>query len=180
MFEQVVKIWDREYVLPYPSKGIVIVDYDGTLSNGAHRLHLLPTKDLHLTESWSEFNRASKDDTPIMNTIAVVNGLWVSGFTVIILTGRSDEVEADSVEWLKRHGVHYDYMIMRRHDDNRQDTIIKEEVLRAIGLSRIICAFDDNPSVIRHMRSLGITTYAVIEYDKPRVDLQCHGVEELK
>lgn len=179
MLEQVVKIWDREYVLPYPSKGVVIVDYDGTLSNGSHRLHLLPTKDLHLTKSWIEFNRAAKDDTPIMNTIAVVNGLWVSGFTVIILTGRSDEVEADSVKWLKRHGVHYDYMIMRRHDDNRKDTIIKEEVLRAIGLHRITCAFDDSPSVIPFFRSLGVTTYAVTDYDKPHSHLQSHGVEEL-
>lgn len=174
------EIWGKTYRLPTPNKGVVIVDYDGTLSDGTHRLHLLPTKDLHLTESWSEFNRAAMHDTPIRDTIAVINGLWVSGFAVIVLTGRSDEVERESHEWLKYHGVKYDYMIMRRATDNRKDTIIKEEVLRAIGLENIVCAFDDSPSVIPFMRSLGITTYAVTHYEQPQSHLQSHGVEELQ
>ncbi len=50
------ELWGNTYHVS-ASKGIVIVDLDGTLSDGMHRLHLLPTKDLHLTESWSEFNR---------------------------------------------------------------------------------------------------------------------------
>lgn len=173
------EIWGKTYRLPTPNKGVVIVDYDGTLSDGTHRLHLLPTKDLHLTESWSEFNRAAMHDTPIRDTIAVINGLWVSGFAVIVLTGRSDEVERESHEWLNYHGVKYDYMIMRRATDNRKDTIIKEEVLRAIGLENIVCAFDDSPSVIPFMRSLGITTYAVTHYEQPHSHLQSHGVEGL-
>lgn len=173
------EIWGKTYNLGGATKGVVIVDYDGTLSDGTHRLHLLPTKDLHLTESWSAFNQAAKHDAPISNTIAVVNGLWVSGFAVVVLTGRSDEVEADSHAWLAKHGVKYDYMIMRRATDNRKDTIIKEEVLRAIGLENIVCAFDDSPSVVPFMRSLGITTYQVTEYDKPHAHLGSHGVDKL-
>lgn len=173
------EIWGYTYRLG-GTKGVVIVDYDGTLSDGSHRLHLLPKADLHLTESWSEFNKAAVNDAPIKDTITIVNGLWVSGFSVVILTGRSDEVERESIEWLRKHGVKYDCMIMRRPTDNRKDTIIKEEVLRAIGLENIVCAFDDSPSVIPFMRSLGITTYAVTEYEKPHAHLQSHGVEELK
>lgn len=175
MFE--FEVWDRKYSFNAP-KGAVIVDYDGTLSNGMHRLHLLPTKDLHLTESWLEFNAAAKDDTPFNDTIAIVNSLWVVGHAIIILTGRSDEVEAESYAWLDKHGVKYDFMIMRRASDNRKDTVIKEEVLRAIGLGNIVCAFDDSPNVIRHFRDMGITTYAVTEYDKPHSHLQSHGVDE--
>lgn len=171
-------IWGNDYVA-MASKPFVICDLDGTLSDGTHRLHLLPTKDLHLTESWSEFNRAAMHDTPIRSTLSVVNGLWVSGFGVIILTGRSDEVRAETVQWLAEHGVKYDALIMRRQTDNRKDTIIKEEVLRAIGLENIVCAFDDSPGVVKHFRDLGITTYQVTEYDKPREDLKSHGVEEL-
>lgn len=172
------ELWDQVYHLGSATKGVVIVDFDGTLSDGSHRLHLLPTKDLHLTESWSEFNRAAKHDAPIQDTINVVNGLWVSGFAVIILTGRSDEVAEDSHAWLYDHGVKYDFMIMRRSWDNRKDTIIKEEVLRAIGLENIVCAFDDSPSVIPHFRTLGVTTYAVTHYDKPHAHLASHGVEK--
>lgn len=171
-------VWGKDYEINSP-KGVVIVDLDGTLADGKHRLHLLPTKDLHLTESWSEFNRAAVDDRPIESTIMVVNGLWVSGFGVVVLTGRSDEVQRETAVWLDFYGVKYDCLIMRRHDDNRKDTIIKEDVLRAIGLDRIVCAFDDSPTVIPFMRSLGITTYAVTEYAKPRSDLQGHSVESL-
>nr|UVY41916.1 MAG: acid phosphatase [Bacteriophage sp.] len=160
------ELWGEFYHVS-ATKGIVIVDLDGTLSDGMHRLHLLPTKDLHLTESWSEFNRAAIGDSPIQNTIDVVNALWHSGMGVIILTGRSDEVETDTMIWLDRYKVKYDHMIMRRASDNRKDTVIKEEALRAIGLDNIVCAFDDSPNVIKHFRSLGITTYQVTEYDKP-------------
>lgn len=173
------ELWGNTYHLSKDTRGVVIFDYDGTLSDGTHRLHLLPTKDLHLTESWSEFNRAAKDDAPITDTIKVMNAMWIAGFTVIILTGRSDEVELDSILWLDKHHARYDYMIMRRASDNRKDTIIKEEVLRAIGLHNIVAAWDDSPQVIPFFRSLGITTYAVTEYEKPHAHLQSHGVKEL-
>lgn len=174
------ELWGNTYHVPTSGKGIAIIDLDGALSDGTHRLHLLPTKDLHLTESWREFNGAAIGDSPIQNTIDVVNALWHSGMGVIILTGRSDEVETDTMIWLDRYKVKYDYMIMRRASDNRKDTVIKEEALRAIGLDNIVCAFDDSPNVIKHFRSLGITTYQVTEYDKPHSHLQSHGVDELK
>lgn len=174
------EIWGKSYTIPM-SKGVVIVDYDGTLSDGKHRLHLLPKKDLHLTESWARFNQEAKHDTPISDAISIINGLWVSGFCVIILTGRSDEVEADSIDWLYDNGVKFDHLIMRRATDNRKDTIIKEEVLRAIGLENIKCAFDDSPNVIKHMRGLGLTVYQVCDYGDDLHDhLKSHGVEELK
>ena len=161
------------------NRNICIFDLDGTLSDGTHRLHLLPKKDLHLTESWSEFNGASIGDSPIQSTIDVANALYRSGMTVIILTGRSDEVKTETMIWLDRYGVKYDRLIMRRASDNRKDTVIKEEVLRAIGLEHIKCAFDDSANVVKHFRSLGITTYQVTEYDKPHAHLQSHGVDEI-
>lgn len=173
------ELWGKKYEL-MTSKPIVIVDLDGTLSDGSHRLHLLPTENLNLTESWSEFNRAAAGDSPIKSTIAVINGLWVSGFAVVILTGRSDEVRYETCKWLNENGVKFDEIIMRRQEDNRKDTVIKEEALRAIGLDNIVCAFDDSPNVVKHFRSLGITTYQVTEYDKPHANLQSHGVECLK
>lgn len=173
------ELWGKKYEL-ITSKPIVIVDLDGTLSDGSHRLHLLPTENLHLTESWSEFNRAAAGDSPIKSTIAVINGLWVSGFAIVILTGRSDEVRYETCKWLNENGVKFDEIIMRRQDDNRKDTVIKEEALRAIGLDNIVCAFDDSPNVVKHFRSLGITTYQVTEYDKPHAHIQSHGVESIK
>lgn len=170
------------YIKKHDIRNIVVIDYDGTLSDLTHRLPNLPTKDLHLTESWSEFSALAKFDAPIQNTIKVINGLiGGAGFFGLILTGRSDEFRNQSVEWLIDNSVEYDHMVMRCSEDNRKDTVIKEEVLRAIGLDRILCAFDDNPQVIEHFRKLGIQTYAVTgQQDESRDDLKSHGVTALK
>lgn len=174
------EIWDTGYTCNARKGMVAIFDLDGTLSDGKHRLHLLPTKDLHLTESWYEFNLAAKDDAPIRDTLNVMEAMYGAGYCVIILTGRSDAVYDETVKWLADNGATYDWLIMRRDSDNRKDTVIKEEVLRAIGLDRIVACWDDSPNVIKHMRGLGLTVYQVIEYDKPHSHLKSHGVEELK
>lgn len=165
----------------YEAPRVVIFDYDGTLSDGTHRLHLLPTKDQHLTETWIPFNAACVYDSPIRDTIDVMNAMYDAGFYVIILTGRSDHVYDESVKWLKDNGARYHHMEMRKQTDNRKDTIIKEEYLRGIGLENIVAAWDDSPNVIEHFRNLGITVYQVCDYgDKlhSRTDLKSHGVEK--
>lgn len=145
-------------------KDIVIFDLDGTLADGTHRLHLLPKDNYDQTWAWKPFNMACKDDAPIKDNIELCNALnWP--YTVIILTGRSDDAEKETRMWLQRHRVEFYQLIMRGKHDNRKDIVIKEEVLRAIGLDRILCAFDDSPAVIKHFRGLGITTHAVTEYD---------------
>lgn len=159
------------------NKPVYVFDYDGTLSDGSHRLHKLPTKDLHLTDSWLEFNSLSKFDTPFQETIDVMNGLFASGAFIIVLTGRSDAVVEESTQWLYDAGAKYNVMVMRQASDNRKDTIIKEEFLRYIGLHRITAAWDDSPNVIAHFRSLGITTYQVCDYgDKLHAGVGSHGV----
>jgi hypothetical protein len=168
-------------VEPIKLPRVVIWDYDGTLSCGKHRLHALPTKDLHLVESWSEFNGLCVYDDPIQDNIDIMNAMYDAGLYVVILTGRSDEVRSESLKWLKDKGARFHMLEMRKKSDNRKDTIIKEEFLREkVGLKNIVAAWDDSPSVIAHFRSLGITTYQVVDYgDSQRSDLKSHGVEKL-
>lgn len=150
---------------------VVIWDLDGTLADGRHRLHLLPSKaDSNKTEGWLEFNKASKFDLPFVENIKLMNTLFDAGLKSIIVTGRSDHVIDDTQEWLYRHGCKYHKLIMRSKDDNRKDTEFKEEVLREIGLSNILCAFDDLEHIAKHFRSLGITCHLVTHYDEKRID----------
>lgn len=162
-------------------RNIIIMDLDGTLADGRHRLHLLPKADMHLTESWLEFNQASVDDEPITNTIEIMNALRRAGYFIIILTGRSNHVEVDTREWLRRNRCSYDVLWMRDKNDNRKDTVIKEEFLRnTVGLDRIVACYDDSPNVISHLRGMGLTVYAVTDYGDnahKRTDLHSHGVE---
>ncbi|UXQ90350.1 polynucleotide kinase [Escherichia phage TR2] len=164
----------------FKGKPVYIFDYDGTLSDGAHRLDKLPKTDPHLTESWIEFNSLSRFDSPFNDTISVMNSIYDSGAYIIILTGRSDHVLDESLDWLTKNGCKYNVMVMRSASDNRKDTIIKEEFLNSIGIERITAAWDDSPNVINHFRSLGITTYQVCDYGyNVHSGLKSHGVENL-
>lgn len=171
----------KRHIEQRPNNPVFIFDFDGTLSDGSHRLDRLPTENLHLTESWQEFNELSAFDSPFEDTIQVMKACYQFG-TVIILTGRSDSVLNLSVQWLLDNDAdHYDFLVMREATDNRKDTIIKEEFLRFIGLHRITAAWDDSPKVIEHFRGLGITTYQVCDYgDNVHAGLKSHGVNELK
>lgn len=159
-------------------KNIVIWDLDGTLADGRHRLHLLPTKDYDKTESWTEFNLASVDDTPFQDNIQLCNAMGHGRYYTIILTGRSDVARTVTETWLKKQGVFYNELVMRSQSDNRKDTVIKEEFLRSIGLENILCCFDDLPHVAYHLRSLGLTCHLVTHYDTMRTDLISHGDEK--
>ena len=156
----------------------VIWDLDGTLADGRHRLHLLPTKDYDKTESWTEFNLAAVDDLPFHDNIELCNSLAECCYRVIILTGRSDVARQVTLDWLNKYGVFFDELVMRSQSDNRKDTVIKEEYLRSIGLENILCCFDDLPYVAYHLRSLGLTCHLVTHYEEQRTDLVSHGDAE--
>ncbi|QBP32931.1 polynucleotide kinase [Shigella phage Buco] len=159
------------------NKPIIVFDLDGTLADGRHRLHLLPKKDYHLTESWTEFNLAAVDDLPIRDNIVLCNALY-QHYYIIILTGRSDVAGQVTRQWLQKHGVMYSELIMRKQTDNRKDVQIKEEELRRIGLDQILCCFDDLPHVAYHMRGLGLTCHLVTHYEELRTDLVSHGEDK--
>lgn len=156
----------------------VIWDLDGTLADGRHRLHLLPTKDYDKTESWTEFNLAAVDDLPFRDNIELCNSLWEAGYHIVILTGRSDIAREVTEYWLDEFCVGYDELVMRKQSDNRKDTVIKEEYLHSIGLENILCCFDDLPHIAYHLRSLGLTCHLVTHYEEQRTDLVSHGDDE--
>lgn len=151
-------------------KSNVIFDLDGTLANGKHRNHLVPDASVaNLCKSWEIHNLASVDDTPIADTIEICNALE-DVYNIIILTGRCEVARDITVEWLFKHGVCYDQLIMRPEDDDRPDILYKEEALLNIGLDSILCCYDDLEHVAIHMRDLGLTCYLVNKYNKKRVN----------
>jgi phosphoglycolate phosphatase-like HAD superfamily hydrolase len=149
-------------------KDIIIWDLDGTLACGKHRLHLLPKpEDAHVTSGWLTFNMAAGDDAPIQDNIDLLT-ICSANHEIIILTGRSDDALDITKNWLCEHHVWYDRLIMRPKGDHRKDIEFKEEKLRAVGLERILCCFDDLEHVVKHIRSLGVTCHQVTHYDNDR------------
>lgn len=155
---------------------IYVFDIDGTIANNEHRSHLLPFSDLHLTSSWKDYNKACSGDSPIIPMINMMNTLAELS-TVYIMTSRSDEVEWMTLEWLQYNDIEYDSIYMRSRHDNRKDYKIKEEWLNEIsdGDKSNVVIFEDNPQVIKHLRSCGYTVMAVCEYKELPKDCESHG-----
>ena len=156
-------------------KDTYIFDLDGTLSDGRHRLHLLPSKDTaHRTEAWDAFNLAADKDLPFVDNIRLMNELFQFGKKIIILTGRGDVAKAVTEKWLWEHGCNFNQLIMRPADDHRRDIEFKEAKLKFIGLDRIVACFDDLEHVAKHIRSLGVTCHLVTHYEDSHVGVSQH------
>lgn len=175
-----MKLYDEDIVMSM-CKNIFVFDLDGTLANHDHRLHLIPTENLDISDSWLEFVNACDKDVPIKSTISVLNSLYNDPDNyIIILTARSEAVKNKTVDWLCNNNCEYDNLFMRGIGDNSKDTDFKERVLREIGLDKIVAVWEDNPHVIKHMRGMGLTVYQVCETDtsENRLDLQNNGQEK--
>lgn len=161
-----------------PAKGkVIIFDLDGTLACGKHRLHLLPKfEDRSNNHAWEKFNLACADDAPIQDNIDLCNILYLTHH-IVILTGRGEVAAKETVDWLDKHGVHFNDLIMRGRNDHSKDTEFKERILKpAVG--QIVCAFDDLEHVAEHLRGMGITCHLVTKYHEPLLHQQEHHKEE--
>ena len=83
-------------------KPLYIFDLDGTLALTEHRQHILDNKDD--PQRWQRFFAACVNDQPNEPVIRTLNTLRAAGAECWIWSGRSDEVKAQTVEWLQRHG----------------------------------------------------------------------------
>jgi phosphoglycolate phosphatase-like HAD superfamily hydrolase len=139
-----------------PSRDLVLVDMDGTLADVSHRLHHIrgPHKD------WERFFRLMNEDPPSQVVVHWVRNL-APEYRVIIVTGRPDEYRQQTVDWLHRHNVSYDQILMRRSGDHRPDYVVKREILEQVGRSRVAFVIDDRPSVCDMWRECGLRTIQV-------------------
>jgi hypothetical protein len=129
----------------------VIFDLDGTLANAEHRVH-------HLTgevKDWRAFYAACKDDEPVRPIVEVLGALEIIGAEIHIWTGRSAEVEADTMAWLESHDLGGIELKMRPTGDHSPDTELKAKWLAECGWIPDL-VFEDRASVVEMWRSHGI------------------------
>lgn len=131
-----------------------VFDLDGTLADCSHRLHHLDRKD------WQPFFAACPDDEPIWPPITVLMALHYAGHRIEIWSGRSDEVRAETEQWMIRHGIPQSVkLIMRSAGDKRPDDEVKREFLRGCAAPDVI--FDDRDRVVAMWRAEGLTCFQV-------------------
>jgi hypothetical protein len=136
----------------------IIVDIDGTLADNSHR------KDLAIQKNFEEFTRQSGADEPFQWALDIVNMGLSKGWTILLVTGRSDKFASLTTLWLQEKcGFTGDTdfrLFMRKEGDNREDTIIKAEVFEneIKDNFEVLFAMDDRTRIVKMWRSKGIIT----------------------
>ena len=155
------------------SKPIYIFDLDGTLADIEHRIHFIEGK----KKDWTAFFAACVNDKPVLPVINTLKTLRKAGAEIWIWTGRSDEVAAQTEEWLYANGcikssmfLHwepfrpFEALMMRKAGDHRPDHELKAEWLSQIEppeYKRLCGVFEDRSRVVQMWRSFGITCFQV-------------------
>ncbi|HEX7096762.1 MAG TPA: hypothetical protein VF183_12830, partial [Acidimicrobiales bacterium] len=102
-------IWRAGAVQAGPA---VVVDMDGVLSDASGRQHYLEGP----MPCWDAFFDACGEDEPIGATVALLRLLDPS-LAIVLLTARPVRVRRQTLDWLQRHPVRWDLLIMRDEDD---------------------------------------------------------------
>jgi len=140
---------------------IVVFDLDGTLALTQHRQHFIEDK----PTDWDAYYDACGADEPNFPIINIANSLSSYSYKIYILTGRSNQVEAKTREWLETYDVPYDKLIMRPKNNFTTDYELKKKWVLEIGVKNIAMAFDDRNQSVAMMRDLGIICLQVAPGD---------------
>lgn len=131
----------------------VICDLDGTLA-------LMSNRDPY------DASNCEKDTLNIPVYTILKNRQMSDPFMkTILVSGRSDVYENQTVEWLKKNNISWDFLYMRQAGDFRKDAIVKEEIYKSaiLGKYNIDFVLDDRDQVVEMWRKQGLTCLQVAD-----------------
>ena len=154
--EKVIRQMYNDFLAPKPEEIVVdptlphaiICDLDGTLA---------------LLNGRSPYD-ASTCENDILNS--VVDSL-IKDKLVLLVSGREDKYREQTINFLDKHQINYEKLIMRETGDFRKDSIIKKEIFdtQIRGFYNINFVLDDRNQVVEMWRQLGLTCLQVAEGD---------------
>jgi hypothetical protein len=147
---------------------IVIADLDGTIALIEHRRHWLDAErhpDLTSDERWRTFFAECHKDLPNLPVIRTLQALRWSWYDIHIFSGRSDEVQDQTLTWLDDFKVPFQLLKMRPASDFTPDEELKRQWVAEYDLEQIMCVFDDRQKVVDVWRELGLTCFQVAPGD---------------
>jgi predicted kinase len=159
MFHQQMEIQGRVIKPVEGNESCILVDVDGTIA------------DMGKGESWGrspfEWHKVSQD-RPRYNVIDVVLDLS-NCYHIFFLSGRDGVAYDLTKDWLEDHVLPHGNFLkgwtlkLRKENDIRHDSIVKEELIREHVLPKynIKFAIDDRKSICIHYRALGLEVWQV-------------------
>ncbi len=137
---------------------VIIFDLDGVISDASHRQHFIK----QTNKDWKGFFSSCSQDPLILAGAKLIN-LIGEFWSVIILTARPESVQAKTIDWLEKHEITWNALIMRADQDPDLSSEMKYlalEEIRSAGLKPQL-VFDDDPRNIEMFDREGISTILV-------------------
>lgn len=125
----------------------VIVDIDGTLAHTSGK------------RSHYDMTKVRVDDCDY--AVKEVINLLRKKYKIVVVTGRDEFCRTETQQWLVDNGISYDSLLMRKDNDKRKDSVIKEEIFwnQIDPNYNVLAVFDDRDQVVSMWRELGIKTF---------------------
>lgn len=131
----------------------ILSDLDGTLASNLWRAPFVVGDG---RKDWDTYFLLSQFDAPIEPVVERVRRRATEGGRVIIATGRPEDHRALAEQWLTRHRVPCDELLMRPTTDYRSDAECKRDMLPLLPLADIDLVLDDRPATIAVWREAGL------------------------
>ena len=138
------------------SGAAVVFDIDGVLADGDHRQHLLFPEGGG-RKDWKAFFDAATDDA-LIEEVARLIELLDPSLCRVLLTARPATMQALTLEWLARHELEWELLVMRPEGEFAPSPEAKRDAVRELrdhGFD-LRLAFDDDRRNVDMFHSEGI------------------------
>jgi len=136
----------------------VCVDLDSTLADTRHRHHLVLPGDQRDQTDWRAYSLACAGDAPIKGACQLVR-LLSAQYRVVVLSRRDEAARELTREWLARHHVPYDELVLGgvagAPDDQHQFKVHHLRALLARG-ENVVLMVDDLPGLAEAVAGAGL------------------------
>ena len=140
-------------------KDLIICDLDGTIALDEHRVHLIRDPN---NRQWEPYFQACGLDEPNWPVIELLQDMYDMDYRIYIFSGRSESVRGITEEWLKRHAVRYESLVMRPVDSREQDHEMKIRWAEEANLKRYVkYVLEDRHRVVEAWRKAGYPCFQV-------------------
>lgn len=145
----------------------IICDLDGTLINCEHRLHFIQGE----KKDWKSFLHPENIKKDTINEwcktilqrfeFANNNGTKNKQIHILYVTGRNKSCSSETINTLLSSGFCWNHdknLFMRKNEDFREDSVIKEEIYRTHiePFYDVIFCIDDRQQVVDMWRRIGL------------------------
>ena len=147
------------------NKLLALFDIDGTLADISHRRYLVECSE----PNWKQFFALMGDDKPNEPIVSLYRTIWAStNYECVLVSGRPEKYRELTEQWLFWNDIPFTKLIMRPNNDNRPDSVVKEQVLKSLLADNKQIAFvvDDRKSVVDMWRSNGVICLQCDDYDQ--------------